>query len=71
MQLLRLIELLKREPWQSLRSMAERLGISRRRIDMLVLELELTKRKGADPQTGRRCLVFAIELPKSKRKALA
>jgi hypothetical protein len=71
MQLMELILWLKSNPWQSIRSMSETLGVSRRCVDKWLTEIHTEKKKGVCPASGRRCLVFAISLPKEKRKAAA
>ena len=64
-------DLLRANPWQPVKVLAERYGTHHSNVQRMLARLEIQKRRGNDPVNGRRnVLLFAIRLPKEKQNAI-
>lgn len=69
--ILDLILILKREPWQPQKTLARRLNIDQRLLSSWLRQIEVAVRPGKDPDNGRNNVnTYAIRLPQEKRRAL-
>lgn len=69
--ILDLVMILKREPWQPQKVLARKLNMDQRLLSSWLRQIEVEVRPGTDPDTGRvNVKTYAIALPETKRRAL-
>lgn len=69
--ILDLILILKREPWQTQKVLARRLNIDQRLLSSWLRQIEVECRPGIDPENGRANVkTYSIALPRDKWRAL-